>query len=64
MSQIPSAQVPSGAGAKPLDLITIGRASVDLYGQQIGTRLEDVASFAKSVGGCPATFPWAQRASA
>ncbi len=37
----------------PLDIITIGRASVDLYGQQIGTRLEDVASFAKSVGGCP-----------
>jgi 5-dehydro-2-deoxygluconokinase len=36
-----------------LDVITIGRASVDLYGQQIGTRLEDVASFAKSVGGCP-----------
>lgn len=35
------------------DVITIGRASVDLYGQQIGTRLEDVASFAKSVGGCP-----------
>jgi 5-dehydro-2-deoxygluconokinase len=39
--------------SKPLDIITIGRASVDLYGQQIGTRLEDVASFAKSVGGCP-----------
>ncbi len=36
-----------------LDVITIGRASVDLYGQQIGTRLEDVGSFAKSVGGCP-----------
>jgi 5-dehydro-2-deoxygluconokinase len=36
-----------------LDVITIGRASVDLYGQQIGTRLEDVDSFAKSVGGCP-----------
>nr|WP_210333148.1 MULTISPECIES: 5-dehydro-2-deoxygluconokinase [unclassified Ensifer] len=34
-------------------MITIGRASVDLYGQQIGTRLEDVSSFAKSVGGCP-----------
>ncbi len=48
MSQNVSAQ-----GAKPLDLITIGRASVDLYGQQIGTRLEDVSSFAKSVGGCP-----------
>ncbi len=39
--------------ATPLDVITIGRASVDLYGQQIGTRLEDVGSFAKSVGGCP-----------
>lgn len=36
-----------------IDVITIGRASVDLYGQQIGTRLEDVDSFAKSVGGCP-----------
>ena len=37
-----------------LDLITIGRVSVDLYGQQVGSRLEDVASFAKGVGGCPA----------
>jgi 5-dehydro-2-deoxygluconokinase len=36
-----------------LDVITIGRASVDLYGQQIGGRLEDMGSFAKSVGGCP-----------
>jgi len=41
---------------KELDVITIGRASVDLYGQQIGSRLEDVASFAKSVGGCPANI--------
>src|SRR5215468_1114398 len=39
---------------KTLDVITIGRASVDLYGQQIGSRLEDIASFAKAVGGCPA----------
>ena len=38
---------------KTLDVITIGRASADLYGQQIGTRLEDIGSFAKSVGGCP-----------
>jgi 5-dehydro-2-deoxygluconokinase len=37
-----------------LDLITIGRVSVDLYGQQLGCRLEDVATFAKAVGGCPA----------
>jgi 5-dehydro-2-deoxygluconokinase len=40
------------AGAD-LDVITYGRASVDLYGQQIGGRLEDVSSFAKSVGGSP-----------
>ena len=37
-----------------LDLIAIGRVSVDLYGQQTGSRLEDVATFAKAVGGCPA----------
>jgi 5-dehydro-2-deoxygluconokinase len=36
-----------------LDVIAIGRSSVDLYGQQIGGRLEDMASFAKSVGGSP-----------
>lgn len=41
-----------GAGA-PLDLIAIGRASVDLYGEQVGGRLEDMASFAKYVGGSP-----------
>jgi 5-dehydro-2-deoxygluconokinase len=40
-------------GTMILDVITIGRSSVDLYGQQIGTRLEDIGSFAKSVGGCP-----------
>jgi len=39
-----------------LDVITIGRSSVDLYGQQIGARLEDIASFAKSVGGCPSNI--------
>ena len=46
-------------GAQPeakLDVITIGRSSVDLYGLQIGSRLEDIASFAKSVGGCPANI--------
>ena len=36
-----------------LDVITIGRSSVDLYGAQIGGRLEDMASFSKAVGGCP-----------
>ena len=38
---------------RPLDVITIGRSSVDLYGQQVGGRLEDMSSFAKYVGGCP-----------
>jgi 5-dehydro-2-deoxygluconokinase len=36
-----------------LDLIAVGRSSVDLYGEQIGGRLEDMASFAKYVGGSP-----------
>lgn len=39
-----------------LDLITIGRSSVDLYGQQIGGRLEDMGTFVKAVGGCPANI--------
>ena len=38
---------------KNLDLITIGRASVDLYGDQTGGRLEDMASFSKYIGGSP-----------
>ncbi len=39
-----------------LDLICIGRAAVDLYGEQIGSPLEDVQSFDKSVGGCAANI--------
>lgn len=38
---------------KDLDLITIGRSSVDLYGTQIGGRLEDMGSFEKYIGGSP-----------
>jgi 5-dehydro-2-deoxygluconokinase len=41
---------------RALDLVTIGRVSVDLYGQQVGGRLEDMTSFAKYVGGCPANI--------
>ena len=37
----------------PLDLIAIGRSCVDLYGEQVGGRLEDMASFAKYIGGSP-----------
>jgi 5-dehydro-2-deoxygluconokinase len=36
-----------------LDVVTIGRSSVDLYGGQIGGRLEDMASFHKYIGGSP-----------
>jgi len=36
---------------RPLDVICLGRAAVDLYGQQLGGRFEDVQSFAKSLGG-------------
>lgn len=39
-----------------IDVVTIGRASVDLYGIQAGGRLEDMRSFAKYVGGCPANI--------
>jgi 5-dehydro-2-deoxygluconokinase len=42
--------------APALDLITIGRCSLDLYGQQIGGRLEDMGSFSKAIGGCPANI--------
>ena len=38
---------------KNLDLITIGRSSVDLYGAQIGGRLEDMGAFDKYIGGSP-----------
>ena len=38
---------------KTLDVITIGRASVDLYGAQVGGRLEDMGSFQKYIGGSP-----------
>jgi 5-dehydro-2-deoxygluconokinase len=37
----------------PLDVVCIGRAAVDLYGEQLGSRLEDVQTFAKYLGGSP-----------
>ncbi len=39
--------------SRSLDLVCMGRAAVDLYGEQIGARLEDVQSFAKYLGGSP-----------
>jgi 5-dehydro-2-deoxygluconokinase len=38
---------------RTLDVITIGRSSVDLYGAQVGGRLEDMGSFQKYIGGSP-----------
>ena len=46
-------KVPSG---RELDVVTMGRAAVDFYGEQIGGRLEDMTSFAKYLGGCPANI--------
>jgi 5-dehydro-2-deoxygluconokinase len=40
--------------ARPLELICMGRAAVDLYSEQIGARLEDAVTFAKYLGGSPA----------
>ncbi|MBS1050349.1 bifunctional 5-dehydro-2-deoxygluconokinase/5-dehydro-2-deoxyphosphogluconate aldolase [Gluconobacter japonicus] len=39
-----------------LDVITLGRSSIDIYGQQIGGPLEDMSTFTKAVGGCPANI--------
>jgi 5-dehydro-2-deoxygluconokinase len=43
----------SALGSRSRDLICMGRAAVDLYGEQIGARLEDVQTFAKYLGGSP-----------
>ena len=47
---------PAADDNTPLDVIALGRCSIDLYGEQRYTRLEDVSSFAKYVGGCPANI--------
>jgi len=38
---------------RSLDFIALGRAAIDLYGEQIGAPLEDMTSFSKYLGGCP-----------
>jgi 5-dehydro-2-deoxygluconokinase len=44
----------AAAAERPFDLIAMGRAAVDFYGEQIGSRLEDMTSFAKYLGGSAA----------
>jgi 5-dehydro-2-deoxygluconokinase len=46
--------MPPNSTPRPLELICMGRAAVDLYGEQLGGRLEDVQTFAKYLGGSPA----------
>ena len=42
------------AAGRRFDIVCLGRLGVDFYAQQIGARLEDVASFAKYLGGSSA----------
>jgi len=39
-----------------IDLLCLGRAAVDFYADQIGSSLEEAATFSKYVGGCPANI--------
>ncbi|MGI0115422.1 bifunctional 5-dehydro-2-deoxygluconokinase/5-dehydro-2-deoxyphosphogluconate aldolase [Zooshikella sp. RANM57] len=39
------------ATERTFDVICVGRAAVDLYGQQVGATLQDVSTFAKYLGG-------------
>jgi len=48
-----SLRFPAG---RRFDLACLGRLAVDLYAQQVGSRLEDVASFAKYLGGSSANI--------
>ena len=45
-----------------LELLTVGRVSVDLYPQQSGVPLSEVESFAKSIGGSPTNVAVARAA--
>jgi hypothetical protein len=42
------------ASGRKLDVICPGQLAIDLYAQQIGSRLEDVTSFSKYLGGSSA----------
>jgi len=49
-STTPDRETKPDTGRK-LDLVCLGRAGVDFYADQIGSRLEDVGSFSKYIGG-------------
>jgi len=48
-------------GPRRFDLACLGRLAVDLYAQQVGSRLEDVSSFAKYLGGSSANIAFGVR---
>lgn len=52
-SDQPERATPESVAQNDLDVVAVGRAGVDLYGEQVGGRLEDMGSFAKYIGGCP-----------
>ncbi len=54
MSDAAASSSTSRGADRPIDVICMGRAAVDLYGEQIGGRLEDMRSFARYLGGSPA----------
>lgn len=51
-----SSSSPDGdaAGERPIDVIHVGRAGLDLYSNDLGAPFVDIASFAAYVGGSPA----------
>lgn len=53
MTFTPALRIPDG---RRFDLACLGRLAVDLYAQQIGSRLEDATSFAKYLGGSSANI--------
>ena len=44
------------AAGRSRDIVCLGRLAVDLYAQQVGSRLEAAASFAKYLGGSSANI--------
>lgn len=44
---------PTASSARPVDLVCMGRSSIDLYSNDIGAPFEQITSFAALVGGCP-----------
>ena len=46
----------NSTNTKDLDVICLGRAAVDFYGDQVGSRLEDMSSFSKYMGGSSANI--------